>query len=155
MNKLKKQREDAIANMTKGLESGELRKDLLAVHQGTLDKQMAFDRHLAAFSTFEKLIEDHETQSAEILSTIDTNMTKFKKLKSGKGSKDKLEFFASIDEGLKSYYENMGLLTNGSKFYKQMQTYLTSLHLYINDFVTSRQVEKDDMMAQLGGGSYY
>ena len=28
---------------------------------------------------------------------------------------------------------------------------VSSLHLYINDFVASRTVEKDDMLAALGG----
>lgn len=82
-------------------------------------------------------------------------MTSFNKLKSTTTHQDKVEFFSSIDEGLKSYYENMNLLSNGAKFYKQMHTYLTSLHLYINDFVTSRKVEKDDMVQQLNGGGGY
>lgn len=162
LNDLRKQREDLIANMSKGLESAEVRKDLFAVYQGTLDKQTAFDRHLASFNAFETTIDDQSTKSSEITSSIDDNMAKFNKLKSGKGSKDKLEFFANIDEGLKTYYENMNLLSNGAKFYKQMHTYLTSLHLYINDYVASRTVEKDDMLAAMGGspapgapGSYY
>jgi len=141
--------------MTSGLESAELRKDLFAVYQGNLDKQTAFDRHLEGFNRFEKEVDEQQTRSSEILSTIDDNMSKFKKLKAGRSQKDKIEFFASIDEGLKAYYENMNLLSNGAKFYKQMHTYLSSLHLYINDFVTSRQVEKDDMVTQLNGGGGY
>lgn len=153
LNDLKKQREETIASMTKGLESAELRKDLFAVYQNSLDKQTAFDRHLANFNSYEKFVQEQETQSSDLISTIDENMRKFKKLKSGKGHEDKLEFFANIDEGLKSYEENMNLLSNGAKFYKQMHTYLTSLHLYVNDFVASRNVEKDDMMSQIGGGA--
>ena len=139
--------------MTSGLESAELKKDLFAVYQGSLDKKTAFDRHLSPLQEYEKAIEDHQMRSVEILTSIDDNMTAFNKLKSKNKSSDKLEFFASVDEGLKAYYENMGLLSNGAKFYKQMHTYLTSLHLYINDFVASRKVEKDDMIQQLNGGS--
>lgn len=153
LNDLKKQREDLIGNMSKGLESAEVRKDLFAVYQGTLDKQTAFDRHLESFNAFETAVDEQSTKSAEITTSIDDNMASFNKLKSGKGNKDKLEFFANIDEGLKTYYENMNLLSNGAKFYKQMHTYLTSLHLYINDFVASRTVEKDDMLAALSGGA--
>lgn len=154
LNELKQRREQLIGMMTSGLESAELRKDLFAVFQGSLDKKTAFDRHLEGFNRFEKEVDEQQTRSSEILSTIDDNMTKFKKLKSKRSQKDKLEFFASIDEGLKAYYENMNLLANGAKFYKQMHTYLTSLHLYINDFVASRQVEKDDICAQLNGGGH-
>jgi len=149
---LRKEREATINNMTSGLESAEIRKDLFAVHQGSLDKKTAFKRHLNTLKEYEKAVEDHQTRSAEILSTIDTNMTAFNKLKSKTKQSDKLEFFASIDEGLKAYYENMNLLSNGAKFYKQMHTYLTSLHLYITDYVASRKVEKDEMLEQLNGG---
>ena len=149
---LKTERENAINTMTGGLESAELRKDLFAVYQGGLDKKTAFDRHLDGLNEHQKVVEDHSTRSAEILSSIDNQITAFNKLKAKSKGSEKLEFFANIDEGLKAYYENMNLLSNGAKFYKQMHTYLTSLHLYINDFVASRQVEKDDMIQQLNGG---
>jgi chromosome segregation ATPase len=152
LNELKKEREQLIGQMTAGLESAELKKDLYAVYQGNLDKKTAFDNHLGNFSTFEKQVEEHQTRSGELLSTIDQNMVDFSSLTAGATQEDKMQFFQSIDEGLKTYYDNMNLLSNGAKFYKQMHQYLASLHLYINDFATSRNVEKDDMMQQLNGG---
>lgn len=152
LNNLRKDRETLINNMTSGLESAELRKDLFSIYQGKGDKRTVFDAHLQKFEEYGKAVEDHSTQSAEILSSIDHNMISFNKLKSKSSASDKMEFFASIDEGLKSYYENMNLLSNGAKFYKQMHTYLTSLHLYINDYVASRKVETDDMVQNLNGG---
>jgi hypothetical protein len=152
LNNLKARRGELFSSMTSGLESAALRKDLFAVYQGNLDKKTAFNRHLDAFNAFEKEVEDQQMQSAEIMSSIEDNMSKFNKLRSKSSHDEKREFFASIDEGLKTYYENMNLLSNGSKFYKQMHQYLTSLHLYINDFVTSRAVEKEDIVGQLGGG---
>lgn len=148
---LRKEREGVVNSMTSKLESAEIRKDLFAVHQGTLDKETAFDRHLSKLNEFEKSVEDHQTRSAEIMSSIDTQMVSFNKLKTKGKATEKIEFFKSIDEGLKDYNENMNLLSNGAKFYKQMHTYLTSLHLYITDFVASRQVEKDDMIQNLSG----
>lgn len=138
--------------MTGGLESADLRKDLFAVHQGTLDKKSAFDKHLEKLNSYTEAVDAQQLKSSEILSIVDTNMTTFTTLKSGSGEDAKVEFFKSIDEGLKLYYENMNLLSNGAKFYKQMHTYLTSLHLYINDFVASRKVEKDEAVAQLNNG---
>jgi chromosome segregation ATPase len=156
LNELKKEREQLIGEMTAGLESAELKKDLFAVYQGNLDKKTAFENHLGNFSTFEKQVEEHQTRSGELLSSIDSNMVEFSQLTAGATQQDKVQFFQSIDEGLKTYYDNMNLLSNGAKFYKQMHQYLASLHLYINDFATSRNVEKDDMMQQLnGGGSGY
>lgn len=152
LNELKNQREQLISQMTSGLESAEVRKDLFAVYQGDMDKKTAFKRHLDTFRTFEDSVEQQQSSSATILSTIDSNMTTFNQSKSSKSPQEKMEFFSSIDEGLKLYYENMNLLSNGAKFYKQMHTYLNSLHLYINDFVTSRRVEKDDMVQQMSGG---
>jgi programmed cell death 6-interacting protein len=149
---LKKERESTINIMTNGLESAEVRKDLFAVYQGGLDKKTAFDRHLTSLNEHANTVEENQTRSAEILSAIDHHIISFKKLKSSNKASDKLEFFASLDEGLKAYYENMNLLSNGAKFYKQMHTYLTSLHLYITDFVASRKVEKDDMIQQMSGG---
>lgn len=154
LSDIKKTREELITSMTNGLESAELRKDLFSVYQGNLDKQTAFDRHLDGFNKYEKAVDEQQTRSSELLSTIDGNMTTFNSLKSSSAQQDKVEFFSAIDEGLKSYYENMNLLSNGAKFYKQMHTYLTSLHLYINDFVTSRKVEKDDMVQQMQGGGH-
>ena len=117
LNDLKKQREDLINHMSKGLESAEVRKDLFAVYQGNLDKQTAFDRHLESFNAFEATLDEQSTKSAEITSSIDENMASFNKLKSGKSNKDKIEFFANIDNGLKIYYENMNLLSNGANFF--------------------------------------
>lgn len=155
LNNLKKEREQLIGQMTSGLESAQLKKDLFAVYQGTLDKKTVFKNHLGNYSTYEEQVEEHQTRSGELLSDIDTNMGEFGKLTTGATQKDKVQFFTSVDEGLKTYYDNMNLLSNGAKFYKQMHQYLASLHLYINDFATSRNVEKDDMMQQLnnGGGS--
>lgn len=152
LNQLKNEREQLITQMTSGLESAEIRKDLFAVYQGNLDKKTAFKRHLETFGRYESAVEEQQTQSESLMSNIDSNMSSFNSLKGKSGKGDKMEFFASIDEGLKLYYENMNLLSNGAKFYKQMHTYLNSLHLYINDFVTSRKVEKDDMVNQLNGG---
>mmetsp|Transcript_9085 Transcript_9085/g.10281 ORF Transcript_9085/g.10281 Transcript_9085/m.10281 type:complete len:172 (-) Transcript_9085:42-557(-) len=138
--------------MTGGLESADLRKDLFAVHQGSLDKQTAFSNHLEKLNAYSEAIDNQQIRSSELLSQIDGNMTTFTTLKSGSGQNDKVDFFKSIDEGLKLYYENMNLLSNGAKFYKQMHTYLTSLHLYINDFVASRKVEKDEIINNFNNG---
>jgi len=152
LNEIKREREALIGQMTSGLESASLRKDLFSVYQGNMDKQTAFDTHLGKLTSFSGAVEEQQIKSSEQLSLIETNMTSFNQLQSGSGESEKVEFFKSIDEGLKLYYENMNLLSNGAKFYKQMHTYLTSLHLYINDFVTSRKVEKDDIINQLSGG---
>lgn len=152
LNELKRQRQTLVNNMTGGLESADLRKDLMAVHQGTLGKESAFENHLQALNQHATSIEDQQVKSSELLSNIDTNMMAFNQLLAGSSETDKMDFFKSIDEGLKVYYENMNLLSNGAKFYKQMHTYLTSLHLYINDFVASRTVEKDQIIEQLNGG---
>lgn len=63
---LKKERETLIGSMTSGLESAELRKDLFAVYQGNLDKGTAFDRHLANFEKFEKMVDEQQTRSSEL-----------------------------------------------------------------------------------------
>ena len=152
INELKRDRELLLGQMTAGLENADLRKDLFAVHQGSLDRKTAFDKHLQKLNAYEAPINEQQVKSAELLSSIDSNMTSFNSLKAGSGQEEKIQFFKSIDEGLKLYYENMNLLSNGAKFYKQMHTYLTSLHLYINDFTASRKVEKDDIIAQMNNG---
>jgi hypothetical protein len=48
-------------------------------------------------------------------------MQEFNGLKSGATEDSNvLKFFADINDGLKEYYENVNLLSNGAKFYKQM-----------------------------------
>lgn len=80
-------------------------------------------------------------------------MKEFNELKAG-ASQDKsvLKFFSEIDEGLRAYNENINLLSNGANFYKQMHQYLTSLNVFVNDFVQSRNIEKQELMNHLQGG---
>uniref|UniRef100_A0A7S3NZ69 ALIX V-shaped domain-containing protein n=1 Tax=Euplotes crassus TaxID=5936 RepID=A0A7S3NZ69_EUPCR len=153
LNELKRERQTTINHMTAGLESADLRKDLMSVHSGTKSKDSVFETHLQGINGYSKVIEDQQIKSSELLSVIDTNMMSFNQTLAGSSDTSKIEFFKSIDEGLKLYYENMNLLSNGSKFYKQMHTYLTSLHLYVNDFVASRTVEKDQIIEQLNAGA--
>jgi len=152
LNELKRQRQNSMTQMTAGLESANLRKDLMAVHSGSLSKEAAFETHLQGLNGYTEAIEDQQIKSSELLSLIDTNMMSFNEIIAGASQSDKVEFFKSIDEGLKIYYENMNLLSNGAKFYKQMHTYLTSLHLFTNDFVASRTVEKDQIIEQINSG---
>jgi len=92
-------------------------------------------------------------QSREITDTIVGSMKEFNDLWAG-ASQDKsiLKFFSEIDEGLRAYNENINLLSNGANFYKQMHQYLTSLNVFVNDFVQSRNIEKTELMNHLGGG---
>lgn len=84
---------------------------------------------------------------------IQVQMGEFTTLKAG-ASQDTtvLKFFAEIDDGLKHYNENINLLSNGAQFYKQMHQYLQSLMTFVNDFVQSRNIEKQDLINALSGG---
>ncbi|CAI2387221.1 unnamed protein product [Moneuplotes crassus] len=151
LNNLKREREGLIAKMTGALSSADLRRDLFKVNAGEMKREKAFSSHLSKLQTNEEDFDTQQTKSSEILSTIDDNMISFTELVSGSEDNEKTQFFKSIDSGLKVYYDNMNLLQNGDKFYKQMYEYLTSLHLYIVDFVSSRNVEKDELVESLGG----
>lgn len=77
-------------------------------------------------------------------------MVEFNTLKSGASADTtSLSFFKGIDEALKEYNESVNLLSNGAQFYKQMHTYLNSLHVFVCDFVQSRNLEKAEIMNQL------
>jgi len=80
-------------------------------------------------------------------------MAEFESLKAGCSQDSSvLQFFSSIDEGLKAFNDNVNLLSNGAQFYKQMHQYLSSLLVFVNDFVQSRTMEKNELTNQLNQG---
>lgn len=156
INEFRAQREEIVKKMTTCLQGGETRTALFAVFRGEQSKEVVFGELIGKVRLQEDELAIQTAQSREVTDTIVGAMKEFNDLKAG-ASQDKsvLKFFSDIDEGLRAYNENINLLSNGANFYKQMHQYLTSLSVFVNDFVQSRSIEKQELMNVLnqGGGA--
>lgn len=129
--------------MTTCLQGGETWTALFAVFKGEQSKETVFGELVGKVRIHEDELAIQTGQSWEVTDSIVSSMKEFNDLKAGAAQdKSVLKFFQEIDEGLRAYNENINLLSNGANFYKQMHQYLTSLHVFVSDFVQSWNIEK-------------
>ena len=146
-------REEICKRMTNSLAAGDTNAELFAIYRGEKTKEAVFGELLGRLSAFDDEVGTQTELSKQTTEAIQAGMVEFNSVKSG-ASQDTsaLEFFSSIDEGLKAFNDNLNLLSNGAQFYKQMHQYLTSLQVFITDFVQSRTLERQELVNQINGG---
>ena len=150
---MRQEREALMNQMTNAISGGETNAELFKVYKGDDTKDAVFKRILGKLDPLSEQVSAQTESSKKTVESIGNQMIEFNSLKAGVGQDvATMKFFGDIDEGLKVYYENLNLLSNGAQFYKQMHQYLSSLEVFVTDFVQSRNLEKDELIAQLNAG---
>lgn len=91
------------------------------------------------------------TTSNPILNLNNTNtpIAKISESKSPSHIAKKKEFFSYLEEGLEIYDDIQSTQEQGVTFYKQIQQYISSLKIFIYDFMQIRKEERDKRVAKL------
>ena len=83
------------------------------------------------------------------LNNIDIPIAKISESKSSSHITKKKEFFSYLEEGLEIYDDIQSTQEQGVTFYKQIQQYISSLKIFIYDFMQIRKEERDKRVAKL------
>ena len=105
--------------MISTLSGGDTQAKLFQIYKGEASKEDVFATLLGNVSAFDQEVENQTNNSKSATESINTSMAEFNSIKVSASQDDSaLNFFREIDEGLKSFNENVTMLSNGANFYK-------------------------------------
>ena len=116
---MRTEREEIVKRMISTLSGGDTQAKLFQIYKGEASKEDVFTTLLGNVSAFDQEVENQTNNSKSATESINTSMAEFNSIKVSASQDDSaLNFFREIDEGLKSFNENVTMLSNGANFYK-------------------------------------
>ncbi len=152
LGELKKDAQAHLQEMMKTLETDNVTNELFQIHQVGKEKKAVFGELSQKYAKHQKSIEEAAKKRHETLGEVQKLMVEFVKEKSGdEEDPNRIEFFKQIDDACNTFNKCHSNLQQGAHFYTQLVGHLGKFSQTVNDFVVSRGLEKNELLAQING----
>lgn len=149
---IKEQKSKVLDEATQKCQNLNVVEQLMAVRNHQAEKGTVYQQEIAKFQAVFAPITTLNLKVDETKAVITQNAQAFNSLVSQhQNESGKQLFYKQIDDALSLFNEVTNMLHQGNNFYQQLMDYLLRLDQTIKDFVTSRNLEKNDMIGRLSG----
>lgn len=124
--------------------------ELMEVYSKQMQKEPVFQRELQKFAPFRETLNKSCEEILALRDAIAAANGEFDAaLGSARSDPAKMRFLQSLEDAVAKFNELNNGLSQGHQFYQNLSRHLTVLHQKVSDFIYSRNVEKNDLLAAM------
>ena len=150
--------EQALNEILKALvsdtEHDNITEALLQLVEAKLPKENTFNAEIMKFNPKKEEINAKISEIRGLLSTIVQNNAEFERVKGTiQSNPQRVQILARLEQAVKVYNDLSSIFSQGHQFYANLSTHLNVLQQKVSDFIYSRNLEKNELLARISGGN--
>eukprot|EP00826_Nyctotherus_ovalis_P010128 TRINITY_DN12695_c0_g1_i13.p1 TRINITY_DN12695_c0_g1~~TRINITY_DN12695_c0_g1_i13.p1 ORF type:complete len:299 (-),score=82.27 TRINITY_DN12695_c0_g1_i13:114-965(-) len=148
LTKLGKEADELLKVMVQTLETEEVTNQMDGILKRVLDKRQVFEQLRDKYVEKTRQLESNIAQRKSLLSQVELLMEDYRR--TGFESDEKWsEFLNSLSVACDSFVAYFNNLESGYSFHTQISEYIKKAVTSVNDFIMSRNLERDDLLGQI------
>ena len=127
-------------------------EELLRLVEQRLPKEATFAAQVAKFSGRREEVNSKIAEFRQELETVGRLNADFERVRGSiRSNPQRVQILTQLEQSVKVYTDLASIFSQGHQFYGNLSTHLSVLQQRIADFVYSRNIEKNELMAQICG----
>lgn len=148
MEEQRKESQKICQVMMKTLETDNVQSELFQIYGKAKEKCKTFTELAKKYSRYKAEVIEMSQKEHKVLNAVDELMIEFNKEKAdGSKCQERVDFLKRMDEACNQFNACYSTLQRGGHYYVQLAAHVDQLAQTINDFVMSRRIEKDEILA--------
>lgn len=148
LEELRKDSQKQCQVMMRTLETDNVQSEFFQIHGELKDKREVFTQLAKKYTRYKVQIVAMSQKRHEVLEEVDVFMGEFAKEKAiGGEDPERVAFLKQMDDTCNQFNGCYSTLQRGEYFYRQLATHVEQCEQTVNDFVISRRMEKEEILA--------
>lgn len=148
--------QQALGESFKGLvedtEHDNITEALLQLVEAKLPKEHTFAAEIAKFNPKKEEINARIAEAQGVLREISGLNAEFERIKGNiQSNPQRVQILTQLEMAVKVYSDLSSVFSQGHQFYANLSTHLSVMQQKVTDFIYSRNLEKNELMAQTSG----
>ena len=144
--------DDIIKSLISDTEHDNITEALLQLVEAKLPKEHTFTAELAKFNPKKEEIDAKIAETRSVLSTIMQENAEFERIKGNiQSNPQRVRILTQLENAVKVYTDLASIFSQGHQFYANLSTHLSIMHQKVADYIYSRNIEKNELIARISG----
>lgn len=127
-------------------------EELLKLVEAKLPKEGTFNAQAAKFGPKREEVNQKVAEFRRQLEVVTGLNSEFERIKGNiRSDPQRVQILAQLEQAVKIFNDLSSIFAQGHQFYANLSTHLSVLQQRVADFIYSRSIEKNELMAQISG----